>query len=109
MKKLPTWTEIYPQGTTQGSEEQKFFISLARDPKYKFKSPNTIHKETKLPIERVEGIIDKYVALNMIIQNPNNQETYAYWENVPDLIPKEKSITKTDQDNRISKHKNQGN
>lgn len=82
------WSDIYPQGTPEGDEEQDLFISLARDKKYSFKTISQIALETGLKKDRIEQIIGKYAKLNILIQNPKNEDAWGYWENCIDLIPK---------------------
>ena len=48
VSKPPKWTQIYPQGTSAGDEEQRFFIALERNKKYKFRSVAQMAKETRL-------------------------------------------------------------
>lgn len=104
MSKPKKWIEVYPQGTKEGDEEQRFFISLARNPKYEFRSVEAVAKEAKLPLARVEQIIAKYYKKNMIIQNPKNEEQWAYWERVPHLLPPENiSAGNQDKKRRIDK------
>lgn len=104
MSKPKKWIEVYPQGTKEGDEEQRFFISLARNPKYEFRSVEALAKESKLLPARVEQIIAKYYKRNMIIQNPKNEEQWAYWERVPHLLPPENiSAGNQDKKRRIDK------
>ena len=107
VKTPPKWTAVYPQGTKQGDEEQDFFISLSRNPKWQWRSTASIAKEAKLSKERVEEIIAKYYKKGMIFQNPANEDQWAYWERVPDMLPQqEDSITSKDHNDRINKQKN---
>jgi hypothetical protein len=102
-KKLPKWWSIIPAGKA-GDEEQKFFIALSRHPKYEWRTVSALSKESTLTKERVEEIINKYFKIGMVIQHPKNEDTWAYWERVPDAVPDDpSSITKTDQDGRIDK------
>jgi hypothetical protein len=104
MKKLKKWTEVYPQGTKEGNEEQKFFISLARNPKYEWRSTAQMGKETGLTRERVEEIIQKYVKMGLIIPSPTKEDHWAYWERVPNMVKDDsKSLTQKDQKKRIDK------
>jgi len=102
----PRWTEVYPQGTKEGDEEQSVFICLARHPKWTFRSIAQISKETNLSKERIEEILEKYWRKGMVFQNPNNEDQWAYWERVPEMLPKQqRSITQEDHYNRINKLK----
>lgn len=105
MKKLPPrWTDIYPQGTKEGDEEQSFFIALARNPKWQWRSTAQLAKEANLSKERVEEIINKYYKKGMIFQNPSNPDMWGYWERNPDLVPKDDgTVTKKDHDDRVAK------
>ena len=96
------WTQVYPQGTKAGDEEQKFFIALARHPKYDFRSTSAIAKETGLSKDRVEEIVSKYINKGMVFQNPKNEEQWGYWERCPQMLASNTgSITKADQNKRI--------
>lgn len=100
------WTDVYPQGTKTGDEEQGFFIALARNPKWEWRSVAAIAKESGLSKERVEEIIEKYWKKGLIFQNPKNEDQWGYWERVPEMVPKsDGSITDKDHENRIKKAK----
>lgn len=100
----PKWTDVYPQGTKAGDEEQGVFISLSRHPKYQWRSTAQIAKEANLTKERVEEILSKYYKKNMIFQNPSNPDQWGYWERLPDMLPREKaSLTAVDHKSRIDK------
>jgi len=104
--KPPKWVDVYPQGTKEGDEEQGVFICLARHYKWSFRSVAQISKESNLTKERVEEILQKYWKRGMVFQNPNNEEQWAYWERVPEMLPTKKlSITEEDQKNRIKRMK----
>lgn len=99
------WIDVYPQGTKEGDEEQGVFICLARHNKWTFRSVAQIAKESNLTKERVEEILQKYWKKGMVFQNPNNEDQWAYWERVPDMLPdKKNSLTQEDQNNRTNKH-----
>jgi saccharopine dehydrogenase-like NADP-dependent oxidoreductase len=99
------WTDVYNQGTKEGDEEQKFFICLARHPKYTFRSASAIAKETGLPRKRVDELVQKYLKMGLIYPHPSNEDTWGYWERNPELANEDnRSITKKDQDKRIEKH-----
>lgn len=102
MNNPPDWYNVYPQGTKEGDEEQKFFTSLARNTKWNWRSVSSISKETGLSKERVEDIIFKYMKKGMIFQNPKNDDQWGYWANVPEMLGKQtKSINHEDYDNRL--------
>lgn len=104
---LPKWTDVYPQGTKAGDEEQRFFIALARNAKYKWRSVNAIEKEANLSKERTEQIIAKYFKRKMVYQNPQVEDQWGYWERVPECVPEvEDSIGRADQKSRINNAKN---
>lgn len=104
--KPPRWVDVYPQGSKEGDEEQGVFVCLARHAKWTFRSVAQISKESKLSKERVEEILQKYWKKGMVFQNPSNEDQWAYWERVPEMLPKKNvSITKEDQNNRINKVK----
>jgi len=103
MNKPPKWSQIYPQGTAKGDEEQHFFVVLSRG-KYDFLSIAQIAQESKLSKKRVEEIIEKYYTLNVVLQNPENEDQWGYWERCESLLPEEKpSISRTDKESRIKK------
>ena len=107
MKKLPKWTDVYPQGSKAGDEEQEFFIALARNPKWQWRSVAAIAKESGLTKERVEELLNKYFKRGMVFQNPQNEDQWGYWERVPMMIPNDtQSISDDDHQNRIKKAKN---
>jgi hypothetical protein len=114
MKNNPKkWSQVYPQGTKAGDEEQLFFIGkdrqsgLARHPSWDWRSTAALTKESGLPRKRVEAIITKYVTLGLVFASPNRPDHWAYWERVPDmLLPDAKSVAKADQEDRIDDHIN---
>ena len=104
LKTPPKWIDVYPQGSKEGDEEQEFFISLSRNPKWCWRSTAQIAKEAKLSKERVDELLEKYWKKGMVFQNSSNEDQWGYWERVPELLPEIKdSITKKDQDDRIKK------
>jgi hypothetical protein len=105
-KKPKKWTEVYPQGTKEGDEEQRLFIALARHAKFKWRSVAALAKEANLTKERVEQILSKYYKRGMVFQNPESEEQWGYWERNPELLPKDAgSISQNDQKKRIDKAK----
>lgn len=103
MKQPQKWYEVYPQGTPQGDEEQRFFITLSRNKKFDFLSVAQISKETRLSKEKVEEIIQKYFPLHIVIQNPENEDQWGYWERCINLLPTEfVSLSDEDKKRRIS-------
>lgn len=105
--KLKKWTEVYPHGTKEGDEELAFFISLARNQKYVWRSTSGIANEAGLTKERVEEIIDKYLKVGMVFQHPKNDDNWGYWERVPpEMLPKKyQSLVAKDQKQRKDKNK----
>lgn len=102
-KKPPKWTNVYPQGTKEGDEEQKFFIALARHPKYDWRSVSAIAAEAGLTKKRVEEIISKYYKKGLVFQNPKNTDQWGYWERVPHMLKDDdSSLVKKDQEKRIN-------
>jgi hypothetical protein len=103
------WADVYPQGTQEGDEEARFFISLARHPKYEWRSTAALAKESGLTHKRVEEIVSKYLKKNMVFQSSNNEEEWAYWERVPHMIPEEYlSASDADKEKRINKVSKKG-
>jgi hypothetical protein len=98
----PKWADVYPQGTMTGDEEQKFFIALARNKKYEWRSVDALVKESKLTKERVEQIISKYFKKGIVVQSPKNDDLWAYWERVPELLEEDiGTISDKDKDARV--------
>jgi hypothetical protein len=105
-KTPPKWVNVYPQGTKEGDEEQGFFIALARNVKWQWRSTASLAKEANLSKERVDEILNKYYKKGMVFQNPLNEDQWGYWERVPEMLPKEEiSITQKDHNDRINKVK----
>lgn len=102
------WPDVYAYGTREGDEEAKVFKALARDPKFTWRSVAAIAKQTGLPKERVEEIIDKYVnKINppLIYPSPTNEDHWAYWEREPSVLDEDdRNISQKDRDQRIDKH-----
>lgn len=104
MKNPPRWTSVYPQGSKEGDEEQSFFIALARNAKWQWRSTAAVAKEAGLTKERVEELLNKYYKKGMVFQNPQNEDQWGYWERVPEMLPKDNlSITDKDHQDRIKK------
>lgn len=108
-RKPQKWTQVYPQGTPTGNEEQKFFIALGRHKEFKWRSVASIAKESGLTKERVEQIIAKYSDPSrydppLVYQSPKNEDNFGYWERVPEMLDDDhSSITSKDQKARIDK------
>lgn len=101
-KKPPKWTETYPQGTKEGSEERLFFIALSRHKEFVWRSVAALAEETKLSKARVQELCLKYHKKGMLFVS-SKSKNWAYWENVPHLLKKENKISKKDLDDRIDK------
>ena len=101
------WHTIYPYGSKDGDEEAKVFKSLARHPKFTWRSTAAIVKDTGLSRARVEEIIDKYtnkIKPALIYAHPSNEDHWGYWERVPEVLKKDnRGVSKKDKDNRINK------
>lgn len=97
------WHLVYPQGTPEGDEEQRFFIFLSRS-KYKYHSISQISSECHLAKERVEQIISKYAGMDIVVQNPKNEDQWGYWEKCDaDQLPKKYvSLSQKDKEKRIA-------
>lgn len=103
-KTPPKWTDVYPQGSKQGDEEQGFFIAISRSLKWQWRSTAQISKESNLSKERVDEILNKYWKKGMVFQNPANEDQWGYWERCPEMLSvKEDSITTEDHNDRIGK------
>lgn len=100
----PKWHQVYPQGSNAGNEECKFFIALARHPKFAWRSVSAVAKESGLSRKRVEEILNKYFAKGMVFPSPKNEDNWGYWERVPEMLtPASGSLASKDQKNRIDK------
>ena len=114
MNKPKKWTDVYPQGTPSGDEEQKFFIGkdrqsgLVRHKKYDWRSTAALVKESGLPAARVEQIIKKYHKMGLIFASPSREDHWAYWQRVPEMLNQPKSLSDTDKSNRIDDHLQDG-
>jgi hypothetical protein len=98
------WTDVYPAGTREGDEESDFFIALSRDTLV-WRTTYQIAKATGLTEKRVEEIINKYLDLGLVFPHDRDDNKWAYWERVPELLPQETpSLGQKDQDDRIGKH-----
>ena len=98
----PKWVNVYPQGTKEGDEEQKLFISLARHAKYEWRSVSAMSAESGLSKKRVEEILAKYYKKGMVFQNPKQDEQWGYWERVPHMLKNDAdSISDKDHKKRI--------
>lgn len=98
------WTEVYPAGTKEGDEESRFFRSLARHPKYEWRSTAALAKESGITQKRAEEIISKYIKMHIVIQNPKNEEHWGYWERVPHMLPEShSSVSDEDKKSRINR------
>ncbi len=101
---LKQWTDVYPQGTKAGDEEQAVFIALARHPKWTWRSVSALAKEANITKVRVEEILYKYWKMGMVFQNPASEEQWGYWERVPEEIKKEKgNLASEDNEARLKK------
>jgi len=98
------WYELYPQGTKEGDEEQKFFKALCRHPKYEWRSAAAIAKETGLNISRVEEIIAKYHPLGVVVQSKSD-DNWGYYQRVAKSDSDKRSLSQKDKDSRIDKAK----
>lgn len=102
-KKLQKWWNVIPGGT-EGDEDTKLFIALGRHKKYEWRSADALAKESGLSLQRAEQFLNKYWKLGVVVQKPENEDLWAYWERVPSHVAgDDSSITDTDQDQRIDK------
>ena len=102
------WTEVYPYGTREGTEEAKVFRALARHKKYDFRSIAALIKATGVSRERIEEIIEKYTNRfdpPLIYPHPQNEDHWGYWERCQDQLKDDKrNISQKDQDGRVDRH-----
>jgi hypothetical protein len=104
MTKPPKWHSVYPHGTKEGDDEMLFFYALARS-KWEWVSTAHLVKESGLTRQKVEKIIDKYLSHKppLIFASTSKEDSWAYWERVPDMLKPVSSIGDLDQGNRIKK------
>lgn len=100
---MKNWYDIYPKGTTEGDIEEKIFKSLTRNKKWKFRSVNGLSRELKIKEDIVEKIILKYSKIGMIIQNPQNDMQWGYWETCDGEKKKNYSVQEFDYKKRLEK------
>lgn len=106
MAKLNKWWKVY-----LNDNEKKFFVGkdgksgIARHPEYKWRSAESLSKESGLSVEKIEKILAKYAKQGMVMQNPKNPEQWGYWEVVaPNSNEDVKlSISEEDKKKRIEK------
>ena len=106
MKEPKKWTEIYPYGTQEGSEEAIFFKVISRT-KWDYRSLSSIVSETKLSQQRVEEIVEKYANYKppMLYQHLTRDDHWGYWERCKDRLPTDtRDISEKDKDQRIENH-----
>ena len=96
------WWEVYAD-----DEERKFFIgqdkksSIVRNPDYEWRSVDAIVKESGLPKDKVERLINKFAdpTVGVIVEDVNK---FAYWERVkkskkPSVLAAEKEAKEKHQ------------
>ncbi len=99
----PKWTDVYPRGTTEGDEEQGFFLALECHEEWKWRSTAQLAAEAGISKERCEEIISKYLVKGMVFQNPANEDQWGYWERVPHMLPdRYVSLSQLDHERRIN-------
>ena len=105
MSKLSKWWEIYPAGTQVGDEEKRFFVALARNQKYIYRSVGALSQESGLTKTRCEEIINKYATKGIIVQSNKHPDQWAYWENtsINNGSATALSVSDSDKDTRIKK------
>lgn len=96
---MKKWYNIYPKGTPEGEIEEKIFKALTRSKKWKFRSISGMSKELKIKEEIIEEIVLKYSELGIMVQNPQNDLQWGYWEICG--IEKKKSCSVQEYDYRI--------
>lgn len=79
---LKRWHEVY-----QGGDERNFFIGkngksgLVRTD-YNYRSVAALAKESGLTKDRVEQIVAKYLKLGIVVQSPDKEDHFGYWQRV---------------------------
>ena len=100
---MKNWYDIYPKGTIEGDIEEKIFKSLTRNKKWKFRSVNGLSRELKIKEDIVEKIILKYSKIGLVIQNPQNDMQWGYWETCGNTKKKNYSVQEFDYKKRLEK------
>lgn len=106
MKKPKKWTEVYPQGSLAGDEEQAFWKALVRGPS-DWRNIASLVKDSGLTRQRVEEIIIKYSEMKppLIVQSTTANDQWGYWERVPENLYQDKpTLTQKDHQDRVDKH-----
>lgn len=86
MRMPKKWTDVYPHGSKEGDDEQKFFIALARHPKLTWRSSAALARETGLTTARVNEIIQEYLRSQIVLTSPGDENEFAYWERHPEFV-----------------------
>lgn len=105
MRYPPKWQELCEQGTKEGEEEQAFFIAISRHPRHTWLTTTILARTSKLSLERVDEILEKYEKIKVVINDPNHEDQWAYWENVKELLKEEVSLLEEDRRRRMEKLK----
>jgi hypothetical protein len=101
-KKPKHWYNVIATGTPEGDEEHKFFVALARNKKWTWRSVAALAVDAGLTETRVEEIIDKYEQMGLVFQHPTNENNWGYWECHPEMVAGEiTSLAGDDQKDRI--------
>lgn len=103
MSRPKKWHEVY-----KGNEERAFFVGkdgksgLVRS-SFNYRSVSALAKESGLTKERVEQLVNKFMASGLIFQNDNHDDQYGYWERVnPNFnTGGAKTVAAKDQDERV--------
>jgi hypothetical protein len=101
---MKNWYDIYPKGTKEGDIEEKIFKTLTRNKKWKFRSISGLSRELKIKEDVIEKIVLKYSKIGVIIQNPQNDMQWGYWQTCGIDKKKSYSVQEFDYRKRLSKY-----
>lgn len=100
---IKKWHEV-----AVSADEYAFFIGkdkksgLVRS-SYDFRSVAAIAKESGLTKDKVEALVDKFMKMGIVVQSPNKEDHYGYWDRVSPNLGKTQtaSLSEADKAKRV--------
>ena len=92
---IKKWWEVF-----SGNEENNFFVALARNPNFTWRTIDKLAKNAGLSIARAEEIAEKYVLAGQVVQSQKDPTKFAYFENISKKAPKD-SISSENKKKRV--------
>ena len=71
------WSEA-----STNNEEKLFLLALIIEPDKIWRSAEGLARELGWPIEKVTGFLEHFTAMGVVVQNPENEKLWGYWEKV---------------------------